>query len=216
MIRIKPEVAAALIAGALHELRNHLAVASSALYLARQASGTQEKNVTRAERHVRAAQDLVTRLFDVARGGKLEADQVGARHVLDQALAGVTVPDGVAVAVAIRPEALELSVDPILFPVVISNLVQNAVDSVRAGGGRVAVTLAATEVGADISVEDDGPGLDPATAFASSGVSSKEGGAGLGLLLVRTLVEAHGGTVRCERPARGARFVIELPREPGA
>jgi signal transduction histidine kinase len=68
-------------------------------------------------------------------------------------------------------------------------------------------------------VEDRGPGV-PAQErerifepfYRLPGASEREGGVGLGLALVRTIVERHGGEVRCEdRPGGGARFVVELP-----
>ena len=68
-------------------------------------------------------------------------------------------------------------------------------------------------------VEDRGPGV-PADQrerifepfYRLPGASEREGGVGLGLALVRTIVERHGGEVRCEdRPGGGARFVVELP-----
>ncbi|MGE0098191.1 MAG: ATP-binding protein [Hydrogenophaga sp.] len=67
-------------------------------------------------------------------------------------------------------------------------------------------------------VEDRGPGVPAAQRerifepfYRLPGASEREGGVGLGLSLVRTIVERHGGQVRCEdRPGGGARFVVEL------
>jgi len=70
-----------------------------------------------------------------------------------------------------------------------------------------------------VSVDDHGPGV-PAELrerifepfYRLPGASEREGGVGLGLSLVRTIVERHQGTVRCEdRPGGGARFVVTLP-----
>jgi len=45
------------------------------------------------------------------------------------------------------------------------------------------------------------------------GASERDGGVGLGLALVRSIVQRHGGSVRCEaNPGGGARFVVELPQ----
>jgi len=68
-------------------------------------------------------------------------------------------------------------------------------------------------------VEDRGPGVPAAQRerifepfYRLPGASEREGGVGLGLALVKTIVERHGGEVRCEdRPGGGARFVVELP-----
>lgn len=70
-----------------------------------------------------------------------------------------------------------------------------------------------------LAVEDRGPGVPVALRerifepfYRLPGASEREGGVGLGLSLVRTIVERHGGRVRCEdRPGGGARFVVTLP-----
>ncbi|HEX5737057.1 MAG TPA: HAMP domain-containing sensor histidine kinase [Hydrogenophaga sp.] len=97
----------------------------------------------------------------------------------------------------------------------------------QAGGGdkrrgrRKLGTASARPVGqvAIVSVEDRGPGV-PADQrerifepfYRLPGASEREGGVGLGLSLVKTIVERHGGQIRCEgREGGGARFVVELP-----
>jgi signal transduction histidine kinase len=70
-----------------------------------------------------------------------------------------------------------------------------------------------------ICVEDRGPGVPPDQRerifepfYRLPGASEREGGVGLGLSLVKTIAERHGGHVRCEaREGGGARFVVELP-----
>lgn len=70
-----------------------------------------------------------------------------------------------------------------------------------------------------VSVEDRGPGVPPDQRerifepfYRLPGASEREGGVGLGLSLVKTIVERHGGQIRCEgREGGGARFVVELP-----
>jgi signal transduction histidine kinase len=70
-----------------------------------------------------------------------------------------------------------------------------------------------------ITVEDRGPGVPHELRdrifepfYRLPGASEREGGVGLGLSLVRSIAERHGGSVRCEsREGGGARFVVELP-----
>ena len=72
---------------------------------------------------------------------------------------------------------------------------------------------------AEVCVEDRGPGVPPELReqifeafYRLPGASEKEGGVGLGLALVRSIAQRHGGWVRCEgRPGGGARFVLTLP-----
>lgn len=93
----------------------------------------------------------------------------------------------------------------------------------QAGEPEVRLCIAAPELSAPgrvlLWVEDRGPGIPVAERerifepfYRLPGASEREGGVGLGLSLVRTIVERHGGKVRCEdRPGGGARFVVELP-----
>jgi signal transduction histidine kinase len=103
---------------------------------------------------------------------------------------------------------------------VLINLVSNAIDAIDGSGrqgGRVAVgvgeNLAGTEVW--LRVADDGPGLD-AEALSkiwSPFFTSKANGTGLGLPIVRKLIEAHGGSIEAAaRPGGGAEFVAVFPR----
>jgi two-component system, OmpR family, sensor kinase len=80
------------------------------------------------------------------------------------------------------------------------------------------------EAWAQVCVEDRGPGVPPdlreqifEAFYRLPGASEKEGGVGLGLALVKSIAQRHGGSVRCEdRPGGGARFVVMLPAHPAA
>ncbi|NCT99422.1 MAG: HAMP domain-containing protein [Comamonadaceae bacterium] len=109
---------------------------------------------------------------------------------------------------------------------VLRNLLENARRYGRGAGkadAEVRLGLSVRESGrsrvAVLTVDDHGPGVPPELRerifepfYRLPGASEREGGVGLGLALVRTIVERHGGAVRCEdRPGGGARFVVTLP-----
>ncbi|MDO8717922.1 MAG: ATP-binding protein [Polaromonas sp.] len=109
---------------------------------------------------------------------------------------------------------------PRLLRRLIRNLLENAR---RYGRGDISLELAQQQTGnkplAVIRVLDRGPGV-PADKrerifepfYRLPGASEREGGVGLGLSLVKSISERHGGTVRCEdRPGGGAAFIVELP-----
>jgi signal transduction histidine kinase len=106
--------------------------------------------------------------------------------------------------------------DPAAVRRVLTNLVDNAV---RHAAGGVCVAVAAEPGTAVLSVTDDGPGIpaaDRERAFdrftrLDTGRGREEGGAGLGLAIVRELVRAHGGTVTLEDAPPGLRAVVTLP-----
>jgi signal transduction histidine kinase len=128
---------------------------------------------------------------------------------------------GVAVRCAIPPSAGSIHADRDRLRQVIWNLVSNAVKFTPAGG-RVDVRVERTESQVDIIVADSGVGIPSACLpqlfqpfwQEDRRFSRTHGGLGLGLALVRRIVELHGGTVRAESPGRtgGATFTVVLPQ----
>jgi two-component system, sensor histidine kinase and response regulator len=114
---------------------------------------------------------------------------------------------------------VRVSADPNRLDQVLMNLLSNALKFTPAGGTiRVAVAERLEEV--EVSVHDSGPGIPPEEqtllfekfSQTSSG-KSVLGGSGLGLVICRHLVEAHGGRIWVEsEPGRGTRFAFRLPR----
>jgi len=97
------------------------------------------------------------------------------------------------------------------------NLLRNAVEAL-AGRRAGCVTLRMGRDGADavVSVEDDGPGFDPAEAerLLDPLVTTKSHGTGLGLSIAQRVAEAHGGALRASgRPGAGATFTLQWPAE---
>jgi two-component system sensor histidine kinase KdpD len=107
---------------------------------------------------------------------------------------------------------LVLSIDPVLFEQVLINLIENATKH-----GAPPFTVSARRSGGDVVIElaDRGPGLpagDEARLFEKFARASTAPGAGLGLAVVRAIVQAHGGSVSAEnRLGGGAVFRIVLP-----
>jgi signal transduction histidine kinase len=96
---------------------------------------------------------------------------------------------------------------------VVLNLVRNALDAVPTGG-RVTLGLAADQTQFTITVEDNGPGIpeDVRERIYEPFFSTKEGGTGLGMSIVHSLVALHGGTINLTTGPTGTRFEIAIPR----
>ena len=110
--------------------------------------------------------------------------------------------------------------DPVRLQQVVWNLLSNAIKFTPKGGS-VSVSLARVNSHFEISVSDTGPGIEPEFLphvferfrQADSSSTKKYGGLGLGLAIVRQLVELHGGTVEAENVdgGPGAIFTVKLP-----
>ncbi|MEU8620425.1 ATP-binding protein [Streptomyces sp. NPDC048623] len=167
---------------------------------------------------------LIAELLDISRidSGRLEvrrqrvdiAAAVG-RHVHAHVTGGQS-PD--RFFVRIRPDLPALWADPDKIDQILGNLLENAV---RHGEGTVTIEVAPTtaagdgEKGTEVTVSDEGPGIPEESmgrVFTRFWRGSKRGGTGLGLYIVKGVVEAHGGTITVGRgPRGGAEFRFILP-----
>ena len=213
-----------------HELRSPLGAILTWVTLLR-SGRVDEARSARAleaiERNTRLQVRLIEDLLDVSRiiSGKmrLEVSPVELGAVAEAAL------DSVRPAAAAKGIVLESFADPSVGPVagdpgrlqqIIWNLLSNAV-KFTPKHGTVSVQIEAVESQARIRVSDSGRGIEPAFLpqifdrfrQADSSSTRTEGGLGLGLAIVRHLVELHGGTVEAESPGlgRGATFTVRLP-----
>ena len=140
------------------------------------------------------------------------------------ALVGATLSDlseiaeraRVRVESRIAPGLPRVSADASLVKSALWNLVQNAVQSMEKSGGELTVTAASDAAGVTLVVDDTGPGLEPADLprLFEPYFSTKEAGVGLGLAMVKRIVEEHGGRVSASNRTDGvpgARFTMTLP-----
>ncbi len=215
---------------ASHELRTPVAALQLQLEALRHLMaplGTHDERVTervdRARQTVRRLTSLIEDVLDVSRIalGKLElarerfdlaavAKDVIARHY-DMALAA-----GCRVRLSV-PDAVIGIWDRVRVEQVLTNLLSNAL---KFGAGKpVDVQVEARGEHARLVVSDQGEGIDPADKerilhrFERAASHHRYGGLGLGLYIVRQVVEAHGGTLEvCSRPQHGAAITVTLPR----
>jgi signal transduction histidine kinase len=180
--------------------------------------------LTTAERQGQRLEKLVAALLDVSRIHmgrlELEVEEVELGATVREALGAVE--DEAAQTgseIQVRGEAVRGCWDRLRISQVVTNLLSNAV---KYGAGKpVEVEFGPCGDGARLSVRDHGIGIDPTDQaqiferFERAVSSRNYGGLGLGLYIVKRIVEAHGGTIRVEsRPGEGAAFEVELPQQP--
>jgi two-component system, LuxR family, sensor kinase FixL len=110
-----------------------------------------------------------------------------------------------------------VDIDEDKFKQALLNLIKNAIEAMPQGG-ELAVSTACSSGGNDliIIVSDTGTGVAPGTDIFAPFLTTKRDGSGLGLIIVRQIVSAHGGTLSCDsRPGVGTEFRIILPRARG-
>ena len=180
-------------------------------------------------RNARAQTRLIEDLLDMSRivGGKLRLDvrAIHADDVIHQAVESLQpAADAkrVALDTSVDRASASMLADPERLQQIVWNLLSNAIKFTPAGG-RVFVRLERPEGGGvvDIVVSDTGIGIAPEFLphvferfrQADSGARRRHGGLGLGLAIVRHLVELHGGTVTAESEGegRGSTFRVRLP-----
>ena len=213
-----------------HELRNPLAPISNAVYVLR--LGINDETAIHAahetlDRQVRQMSRLVDDLLDVSRitRGKIELrkERIALAPVIDHAIETArAVYKNVdrELIVEYPQESIYLDADPARLAQVVGNLVNNACKFTEKGG-RIRVTAERDGTNVVIVVRDDGIGLaanqqsrifDLFTQVDTSLERSRDG-LGIGLTLVKTLVEMHGGgvEVRSDGLGHGSEFVVRLP-----
>lgn len=215
-----------LVAWVSHDLRSPLAGLRA---MAEALEDGVAADPDRYHRQLREQTDRVTRLVDdLFELARLESGQAAPAYgpvplpdVVSDALAGVTAlaaGRGVTVTGAVRSEPPPVHGDVRGLARVVGNLLTNAVQHTPRGGA-VAVEVSAAGDAAVLSVGDGCGGIpdgELARVFdvgwrGSAARTPGDGGAGLGLAIVRGLVEAHGGTVTAANTADGCRFEVRLP-----
>jgi PAS domain S-box-containing protein len=212
-----------------HELRNPLAAISNAIELSRRSDSAEHRewghDVIVAQ--VRHLSRMIDDLLDVSRitRGKIQIrKQVLDLHPLIRSAVETAMPlmeeRAHRCIVRVAPEPLQVEGDPTRLEQIIVNLLNNAAKYTETSG---TITLAASAEGEDviIHVEDTGIGMSAELlarifdlfAQGDRSIARSEGGLGIGLTLVKSLVEMHGGEVSAtsDGPGRGSRFVVRLP-----
>jgi signal transduction histidine kinase len=216
-----------------HELRNPLAPISNALQLLQRAADRPDLQAQARgiiERQLRQMVRLVDDLLDVSRitRGRLQLhkepmDLAAAIQSALEATRPLIDDCGHQLTITLPPGPMPLDADPVRLAQIFTNLLHNAA-KFTPRGGRIWLTAQRGSDEVMVSVRDTGVGIAAEhlprlfTTFAqvSPALERSQGGLGIGLSLVRGLVELHGGRIeaRSGGPGQGSEFQVRLPLAP--
>lgn len=211
-----------------HDLRTPLARIEFALEKLQQepVSNEQQSAILKIRQDVSRIEMLTSELLEYARIGhtrQLQPERIDLHVFLHQVIAEFSTAKQTIAYQRESEAALFCSIDVSLFHKLISNLIDNAT---RHAASRILISLAETDDGAVIMVEDDGPGFDAvADAVADAGAVNKifepfvkgdgRGGNhfGLGLAVCNRVVQQHNGSIEADNSSSlgGARMIVTLP-----
>ncbi|HEY0006009.1 MAG TPA: response regulator [Pyrinomonadaceae bacterium] len=213
-----------------HELRTPLTAILGWIHLIR-TNKLDEDNMLRAldtiERNAQSQKQLIDDILDVSRiiTGKLKIDYepVDLTSIIEATVDTVrpaTEAKSLSVQATLDQGSCLVSGDANRLQQVVWNLFSNAI-KFTPDGGKVQIRLAADDSHAELTISDTGIGINPAFLphifdrfrQADGTTTRKHGGLGLGLAIVRHLVELHGGTIKAssEGEGKGSTFVVKLP-----
>ena len=214
-----------------HELRNPLAPISMAAQIIKLPPGGKEQieEASRTiDRQVKHMTSLLDDLLDVSRvtRGQITLEKMSVElgavvaHAVEQTRPFIEQSEH-RLVLDLAPDPVCILGDPTRIVQIVANLLNNA-SKYTPKGGEIALQLAYNEFDVSITVSDNGIGIDGALMprvfelFTQGERSSDrtQGGLGLGLALVKSLVEFHGGTVNAQSGGlgRGSQFTVRFPR----
>lgn len=214
-----------MTAGVAHEIRNPLGIISSTAELLKERLSRYEPDNRLAQiivEEVNRLNDKVTEFLDFARPRVPNLQACALDQVLDRSLEFLR-PEIERLHIQVerdyrRDGKLQLA-DPDLLHQAFLNLLLNAIQAMPGGGSlKVAVASGPNGQGSEIRVQDTGEGIAPETLkkVFNPFFTTKEKGSGLGLPIVKSIVESHQGTIHIDStPGQGTMVVIQLPELSG-
>jgi len=209
-----------------HDLRNPLQAIAGTLYLMRKWHEAIPENLKKQaaesdlvgmfgmiEESVRYMDKIVSDLRDYAGPLNPEITSVSVDQLLNESLSTIRIPSDVKVLTAIPDDSPKLMVGSGMMKRVFTNLILNAIQAMPSGGQlRIAVSRRETDL--LVSFQDTGVGIprENQPKLFSPLFTTKAKGQGLGLVVCKRLVEAHGGNITFDSTAgKGSTFTVALP-----
>ncbi|MDR1696395.1 MAG: HAMP domain-containing protein [Endomicrobium sp.] len=206
-----------LASSVAHELRNPMASLKNISYYLSKTGNFQDEKAKKMldmlSSDVSRANKIITDLLDFSRAKKLNKINIMADDFIDKAVSNVTIPPNIKIEKQVG--RFSIFMDPDKMTQVLINIISNARDAMS-GGGSIKISAERRRSSVEIKVADDGAGMDKKTLdhIFDPLFTTKLKGIGLGLSIVKEIVEAHFGTITAQsEQGKGTEFTITLPPE---
>jgi signal transduction histidine kinase len=206
-----------------HELRNPLGAIKNAIYFLNMVLEEPEPEVKETleilQKEVATSERIISSLLDFARAKPPARRKVDLNHVIKEALSRTAVPENVEVVSQLDETLPIILADPDQLGQVFGNIILNAVQAMPEGGQLVVKTSEVSEKlpkseWVAVSFADTGVGISEENLdkLFEPLFTTKAKGVGLGLAVVKSLVEGHGGNIKVQSEVgKGSTFTVRLP-----
>ncbi|MCP4688343.1 MAG: two-component sensor histidine kinase, partial [Desulfobacterales bacterium] len=209
-----------MTAGISHEIRNPLGIILSSAELLKKKMETLDPSNAFPDIIIQEStrlNNIISDFINFARPRSPNPMPCRVEDVLDRSLtflASQAEKEGFIIRKRIRDEPPEIIADADLLYQAFLNILINAMQAMKNAGGIISIEAGANGGVVEIFFDDEGNGIpeEIVEKIWDPFFTTKEKGSGLGLGIVRNIIESHGGTIRAEnRPGTGARVIVELP-----
>ncbi len=200
-----------------HELRNPLGVINNSVYFLRMRLGEEDPKITKhldiIEHEVRAANKIITDLMNFVRVREVEKEVLDPNVLVERVLNKIEVPENVVIKTQLDPSLPAAPFDAGKMEQILTNLLNNAIQALPEGG-EVVISTFKDGGWVCFSVKDTGEGIRPEDLprIFEPLFTTKAKGIGLGLSIVKLLVDAHHGEIEVfSQVGQGSEFIVKIP-----